>query len=208
MIRAFSLFFLLTCALAAQSTAKLNLNSRIASDAPLSADDRWSLFVRNNFASPGAFFQVAGPAFGQTMGNTPEEWGRNAGGFGRRAGLNFVTNVSQSAIHSSTSAALGFDPRYQRCDCKGGMKRLGHAFAGIVLSADSTGQRGFNPSNLMGAYGAGFIGAAMFPERYSIRVKGLQQGHQQLGGLAFGNIFQEFQPEITRFFRRTILRKR
>lgn len=208
MIRAFILPFLLASVLAAQSTPKLDFNSRLASDAALSGDDRWRLFVRNNFASPGALFQVLGPSFGQTMGNTPKEWGRNAGGFGRRAGLNFVTNTSQSAIHSSTSAVLGYDPRYQRCDCKGAMKRLGHAFAGIVLSADSTGKRGFNPSNLMGAYGAGFIGASLYPERYSIRVKGLQQGHQQVGGVAFGNIFQEFQPEISRFFRRTILRKR
>lgn len=208
MIRSFLSVFLLSGLLAAQSVPQLNWNSRLASDAPLTGDERWSLFVRNNFASPGAFFQVAGPALGQTFGNTPKEWGRNAGGFGRRAGLNFVTNTSQSAVHSSASAALGYDPRYQRCDCKGAMKRLGHAFAGIVLSADSTGQLGFNPSNLMGAYGAGFIGASLYPERYSIRVKGMQQGHQQVGGIAIGNIFQEFQPEISRFFRRTILRKR
>lgn len=207
MIRVFFLSFLLAGVLLAQSSPKFDFNSRIASDAAMSGDERWRLFVLNNFASPGAIFQVAAPAAIQTLANTPKEWQRNSGGFGRRAGLNFLINTSQSGIHSGASALLGYDPRYQRCDCKGAMKRLGHAFSGIVLSANSSGKRGFSPSNLIGAYGSGFIGATIYPDRYSVRVKGMQLGHQQIGGVAFQNLLLEFQPELVRLFRHTILRK-
>jgi hypothetical protein len=192
----------------AQAGPKIDWSTRSVGDSMLTGSQRVESFLVNNFASQGAFYRSVGPAIGQEMSNTPREWGRTTGGFGRRVGVNFVMFTSQDLIQSSSAAMLGRDPRYQRCECKGIMGRTGHAIAGVFVSANANGKLQFDPSNLIGSYGAGYLGSTLYPDRYSRAVKGGQLGHQLVGSAAIQNILLEFRPEIKKLFREKILRKK
>ena len=200
-----SLLFLLVLPVFAQ--ADPNWRTRSQSDAPLTGSQRVELFLRNDFASPGAFFRTVGPSLGAQLADRPKEWDKDAEGVGRRLAVNAVTRTSRDLIQSLGTAALGHDPRYQRCDCKGPWRRTGHALVGIFVQADSKGTLRFDPSNIVSAYGAGYLGASLYPDNYSIRQKGFQLGHQQVGQIAAENLILEFSPDLKRFFRTKILRK-
>ena len=192
----------------AQPGPKINWGSRVASDPPLTRAERWKLIVRNDFSSPGAFFRTVGPSLSQQIRNRPVEWERTGEGFGRRLGMNFATITVQDVVQSGTAALIGHDPRYQRCDCKGGARRVRQAFTGLVLGADRHGVRRFDPSNLISAYVAGYVGASLYPDAYSRPVKGAQLGHFQVGQVVIGNLFTEFGPDLKRLWREKILRRK
>ena len=190
---------------AGQNAVKTSWQSRLPSDPPLSGSQRAALFFHNDFASTGALLRTVVPAIASQLNNTPPDWNKTGEGFGRRVGLNFVMSTSQDLVQSGSAALFGHDPRYQRCDCKGGLRRVGYAVSGLFLLADSGGVRRFDPSNLIGAYGSGYLGASLYPARYSLEVKGPQLGHQQAGFVAAKNLFLEFSPDIKRFLRRKVL---
>ena len=197
----------LTAMCAAQPGQKLDWSSRVASDPALTGSERMRILVRNNFASPAALFRSVIPAIAAEITNRPREWHRTAGGFGRRVGFNFAMFTAQDVIQATSSAMLGRDPRYQRCDCKNVWGRTRQAFSGLVLSADSHGVRRFDPSNLMSSYASGYIGASLYPDRYSVAVKGTQLGHLQVSQVVIENLLIEFGPDIKRFLKRKILRR-
>ena len=189
---------------ASAQTAKprFTWETRLAKDPPLTGLERAKIFLHNDFASVGTIVRTVGPAIAGQFANQPIDWGRTPEGFGRRIGLGFVTFTAQDAIQHSSAALLGLDPRYQRCECKGLARRTGHAFSGLFLSANAAGVRRFDPSNIVGSYGSGFIAATLYPDRYSRTVKGAQIGHAQVGGVVISNLFQEFGPDIKRILKR------
>ena len=198
---------LIAIILCGTAAAQTNWYSRTAADPALSGRERFQLFVHNDFASPGAFFRTVGPSLGEQISNEPRDWGRTGEGFGRRVGTNFVKYTSRDIIQSTESALIGFDPRYQKCGCKGGWQRTGHAFSGLFLSADSHGGRRFDPTRILAAYGSGYIASTLYPDRYSIAVKGAQMGHSLAGEVIIDNLFEEFGPDIKKFLRQKILRR-
>jgi hypothetical protein len=180
---------------------------RLASDPPLTASQRWQLFFHNDFESPRAYYRALGAALGGELVDGPKEWGQGPEGFGKRVEVDFVMFTSRDLIRTGTSAMFGHDPRYQRCECTGGLRRTGHALSGVFMLADSNGVRRFDPSNLIASYGAGYIGSTLYPERYTPEFKGTQLGHWQLGHVMVENIVLEFGPDLKRQWRRKILRK-
>ncbi|MGJ5816344.1 hypothetical protein [Paludibaculum fermentans] len=199
------LFGLAGCTALGQ-TPGLNWNTRLSGDPALTGDQRVSLLVHNNFLSTGAFFRTVGPALGAHIRDRPAEWEGSAEGFGRRLGTQFSIQTSRGLINSGAAALLGRDPRYQRCGCEGGWRRVGHALSGLVLSADRQGERRFDPSNLAASFGGGYVGASLYPSRYTVSVKGYQLGTQLTGQVMAQNLFLEFGPEIRRVFRKVLRR--
>ena len=198
---------LLVSVCTAQTQPVQTWRSRLSTDPELSGQQRAKVLLRNNFLSTGALMGVIGPSIGGQFGNTPREWGRTPEGFGRRVGLQAAMQTSNGVIESGSAALFGRDPRYQKCGCKGLWKRSGHAFSGLVLGADAQGVRRFDPSNLIAAYGSGYVGASLYPSRYNIAVKGYQLGSQQAGQAVLQNLASEFGPDIARFLKRKILRR-
>lgn len=176
-----------------------NFRVRSSTDPALSGEQRVELMLKSNFLSPGAFMRSLGPALGGQLSDSPKEWGQDLGGFGRRLGTQFTIQSSRGLISAGAAAAFGRDPRYQRCDCTGGWRRAGHAFSGLVMGANSMGERRFDASNLLSAYGSGYIGASLYPDRYRTAVKGYQLGSQQAGQIMVQNLVLEFAPELKRF---------
>lgn len=199
------LLSLASCAAFGQSPS-LSWNTRLSSDPALTSEQRVSVLVHNNFLSTGALFRTLGPALGAHVRDRPVEWERDAEGFGRRLGTQFAIQTSRGLINSGSAALLGRDPRYQRCGCEGGWRRVGHAFSGVVLSADAHGVRRFDPSNLAASFGGGYVGASLYPARYAVSVKGYQLGTQLTGQVMAQNLFLEFGPEIRRALRKVMRR--
>jgi hypothetical protein len=199
------LFLSASCGAWAQSPV-LSWNTRLSSDPALTSEQRVSVLLHNNFLSAGAFFRTVGPAIGAQVRDRPAEWDSTAEGFGRRLGTQFAVQTSRGLINSGSAALLGRDPRYQRCGCEGGWRRVGHAVSGLVLSADGNGVRRFDPSNLAASFGGGYVGASLYPSRYSVSVKGYQLGTQLTGQVMAQNLFLEFGPEIRRAFRKVFRR--
>ncbi len=190
-----------------QSSSRINWRVRAASDPLLTSDQRWEMLLRTNFFSPEAGFRTLMPALISHARDVPVEWERNGKGFARRLGTQFTIQTSRTLIHAGGSALLKRDPRYQRCGCTGGWRRAGHAFSGLFLSADSSGVRRPNPTLVLAGFGAGYLGAGMYPDRYRVAVKGYQLGLQQTGQLMMQNVLLEFGPELPTFFKKKILRR-
>lgn len=198
---------LLAAACAAQGLAPVpNGSVRSATDPALTTAERWSLLVRNNFFSTGAVFRVVGPSTAAHLFDSPEEWDGTIGGYGKRLRTQAAMATTRGLITSGSAAALGHDPRYQRCDCAGTWRRTGHALSGLILAADAQGARRFDPTPLFAAYGGAYAGASLYPDRYSRAVKGYQLGTRQLA-FSFGqNLFLEFTPEIKALTRKLLRR--
>lgn len=203
-----SIFLLLApLALMAQTTATSSWRWRLAEAPELTPSERLKLYLHNNFTSAGGVFRALGPALGSHLGKQPQEWGRTGEGLGRRVAVSAATNSSRELISSGSAAMLGHDPRYQKCECKGFGQRLIHAMSGTILLADSSGRRRLDPSHLIASYSSGFVGASLYPDRYSLRVKGIQLGHQQFAQVTLENVAMEFGPDVKRFLRQKVLRR-
>lgn len=192
---------------AQQTQSSFAWRTRLPSDPEITQEQRLKLFLRNNLFSVGAVMRTLGPAVGNQISDRPPEWDRSAGGFGHRLGAQFAMQASRGAIGSASAAWLGLDPRYQRCDCSGFGRRLGHAVSGFVLSGDGSGKRRFDPSNILSAMGSGYAGASLYPSRYDVAVKGYQLGARQGLQIGMQNVMFEFGPDLKRFFRTKILRR-
>lgn len=182
-------------------------NTRLSSDPALTQEQRLQHLLKTNFFSAGAVARTVLPSVITHLNDSPPEWDRNGEGFSRRLGFQFATQTSRGLIRSAGAALLGTDPRYQRCNCKGFFRRGAYALSGFVLAADANGVRRFDPSNLLSAYGSGYIGAALYPDSYRIAVKGYQLGNQQAFQVGMQNVLLEFGPDMGRFVKKKILRR-
>jgi hypothetical protein len=185
----------------------LNWNSRVSGDQELTAGERLKLYLHNNFVSPGAAVRALGPALGAQLSGRPKEWDKDGAGFARRVGVNVAMFTTRDTVQAIGTAMQGHDPRYQRCECSGAGRRFRHAFSGMWMMADGQGVRRFDVSNFGAAFAGGFVGASLYPDAYSVRVKGLQLGHQQLAQTLLRNIGVEFGPDIKKFFKQKVLRR-
>ena len=176
--------------------------------APLTGKERWHLYENDNFLSSGIYFASFGSALGAQSSNEPREWGGGFAGYGRRAASQYGLFAIQNTLHDGGAAALGYEPRYFRCQCTGLWRRSGHALEMSFLTYNEHGHKSLDLPQLVGAYGSGMISALWYPKRYSPLVQGVQAGHMQMGFVVGTHLIQEFSPElkhtwpITEFVRR------
>jgi hypothetical protein len=67
---------------------------------PLTGKERWNLYLREAFWSPGVFFRAAGPALGERLSNEPPAWGEGAEGYSRR----FANRFGRFAVQETYEA--------------------------------------------------------------------------------------------------------
>ena len=162
---------------------------------PLSPKEQWQYYVKDNYASPGAFFRSIWGAAVHQYGNDPPEWGQGMGGYGKRLGSQFAKRSIQGSIESAAAYGLGTDPRYLPCHCRGFFKRLGYAAASNFVTRTKRGSATFNAANVGAIYGASMISITWHPDRYSWK-DGFREGSQRLVIGGSFNIFREFWPDI------------
>lgn len=167
---------------------------------PLNGKQRSDRFFKQYLGSPFTYIAAAGAASGGQIGNDPKEWTRSWEGYGKRVGTVFALFAIDTGVHEAGDAALGLDPRYFRCRCRGGLRRTWNVVEMSVLAYDSEGHKRVDFPQLAGAYASGMIVTTWYPQRYDPLVQGVQMGHQQMGFVVGVNLIREFSPELKRFF--------
>lgn len=167
---------------------------------PLTGNERWNLYVRRAFWSPGVFFRAAGPALGAHLDNDPPAWGQGVEGYSKRFANRFGRFALQETYEAAGAAALGHEVRYIRSKRNGFFPRAGHALASYFVTYDRNGNRTPHVARVGAVFAAEFTGRLWMPAGYrdistSMRGVGLQMGV----GSAF-NLIREFAPELKRTF--------
>ncbi len=170
--------------------------------APLTSSERWHLYLRQSYLSPGAFFASAGPALGAQMNNEPPQWGQGMAGYSRRLADRFGRLTLQNSFEAAGAAALGHEVRYIRSQKKGFLPRAGYALAMGVMTYDRNGNLAPHYARLGGSVGAQFIGNLWMPDGYRNPGRALRGAGMEVGIRSFFNLFNEFGPELKRVFRK------
>ena len=123
---------------------------------PMSAEDRWNDYVRQNFAQPGAFFQTFFTALGDQTGNVPSEWGKSADNFPQRLGSEFARFTIGGTIKSTIAAGLHEDTRFHYCLCHEAWHRTIHAVSRTLLLITKMGSEHWtspvSPGSMVGPW--------------------------------------------------------
>lgn len=178
----------------------------IPKDAPrvaLNGHQRFRLYLRQTFTTPGIYIKTTFFALHDQVKNTPPAWGDGFPGFAKRLGSNQATNVIQNSFTSLGQGVVGWEPRYDRCRCDGGWRRFRHAFVRNFLTYSSN-EESMRP-NIMpfaAAFGAGVIGATWNPNNPTITVKGYQSVITQAWVGVVINSIGEFAPDVKKKLRR------
>lgn len=155
------------------------------------ASTRLKRFV-NATAGPYAIARQIGGAGIATWRNSPEEWGGQWEGFGKRVASNFGKNaIKQTSIYA-LDEALKLDSHYYRSTKKDPSSRIKNALISPVTARNSKGKRVIGVPRLVGTYTASITAAEVwFPKRYDWK-DGVRSGSISLGFNAAFNLFKEF----------------
>lgn len=172
----------------------------VAWSAP-TGQQRWEVLKTKAFVGPGAYFRAFGAAAGDQSSNRPRDWGQGADAYAKRVANRWAVFTLQDSAEAGLAAAAGYEPRYVRCKCEGGMKRMGHAMAWNFVTYDSKGRTVPNWPKFVSAYGVGMLSTTWTPNsKWS--AEGLNRGNSQLYFGVFFNIIREFSPDIAKAFKR------
>jgi hypothetical protein len=187
------------------TTGQLNVNwlygAYIPKDAPLSPlslNQRKKLFLRQTFTTPGIYVKTVFLASISQAEGSPYEWGGGFEGYGRRLASSYAQSSIQNVFSTVGNAALGYEPRYDRCRCSGVKPRTKHALMRAFLTYDYTEQELRPQFGLYGAaLGAGMLSSVWKPKG-NLWSDGFKAVSTQAGlGMLF-NWLGEFAPDLTR----------
>jgi hypothetical protein len=152
---------------------------------------RFNRYVKSMFGPTALAKTVFGAGY-STWQNSPEEWGGQWEGFGRRV----ASNLGKSAIKNTTGYALDeafkLDSRFYRSKKKNFGSRVTNALISPFTARKPDGKRVFGFPRIVGTYTASIIAAeTWYPSRYSYK-NGLRSGTISLGTTALFNLVKEF----------------
>lgn len=125
--------------------------------------------------------------------STPPEWGQGIGPYGERMGSVFGIELVTTTTRYALAEAFREDTLYYRCECKGVVRRLGHALISTATArVGEDGHRRFSFPAVVSPY-AGSMSAVYgwYPSRYGVK-DGFRMGNYSLLAFAAGNILKEF----------------
>jgi hypothetical protein len=169
---------------------------------PLTGKERWDLYLRGAFYSPGVFFRAAGPALGAQMNNEPPQWGQGMEGYSKRFANRFGRFALQETYEAAGAAVLQHEVRYIRSKRSGFLPRAAHALTADFVTYDRSGRRTPHVARVGSVIAAEFTGNLWMPKGYrdtSTAMRGV--GVELAVGSAF-NLIREFAPELKRIFTR------
>lgn len=191
------------------SDSQINVNwiygSYVPKDVPLQSltnSERWKLYVRQTYTTPGIYVKTAIVSLRDQIQDSPEEWGSGAGAYVKRFGSRQAQFVIQNSLSAAGNAALGWEPRYDRCKCDGLWPRTRHAILRNFVTYDRT-EKSLRPQLMpyAAAFGGGVIAGSWSPGNPNLLVKGYQGAITQAGVGIGVNWLSEFAPEIMRKLR-------
>lgn len=165
---------------------------------PLSGQQRWQRWLNEDGRSPSIHIESIATATYLQVIPDPSAWGRTGGGYARRLGSSYGSNLIQNTVHESMAGMAGTDPRYFACSCTGFFHRSGHAMKMTLITYNRSGQETLDIPQLSGAYGSSMIEAMWWPRHYTALTQGVQTGHLEMGFIGAEHLAQEFAPELKR----------
>ena len=167
---------------------------------PLTGDERFKLYLRQTYTTPGIYVKTGFFALHDQIKETEPDWGDGASGFGKRLGSLHARNIIQNSLTSLGNAAVGFEPRYDRCRCDGTWPRIRHAVVRNFITYGGGDDRGIRPQimSYAAAFGAGVTVASWEPNYPSVLTKGYQSVLTQAWVGVVVDALAEFAPDIKR----------
>lgn len=169
----------------------------------LSNHQRFQLFLRQSFTTPGVYLKTAFFSLSDQASNSPPEWGDGFDGYAKRTASRYGQFVTQNALAALGNGLLGYEPRYNRCQCTGFWARTRHAFVRNFVTYDRT-ELHLRPQLGMyaGAFGAGVIAGTWQPANPNLLAKGYQGMATQVVFGVCANWIGEFAPDFKRKLQR------
>jgi len=146
--------------------------------------------------SKGSWIKTGATAAWEHIRNSPHEWGRNVGGFAKRAG----SSVGQRAIKGATEYTIASiwtheDTRYRRSGLDGKWPRVRYAVVTTFwVPRDVAGGNTFAFGRVTGAVVAGQVSRAWLPQRIATFGAGISSAGLSLGFDVGINVLREFWP--------------
>lgn len=170
---------------------------------PLTTHQRFRLFLRQSFTTPGVYVKTVLFSIGDQVDNSPPSWGTGFGGFARRVGSRQGQFVIQNSLTALGNGLLGFEPRYDRCRCTGFWSRTRHAVVRNFVTYDRSEKR-LRPQIALyaGAFGAGVIQGTWKPSNRDLIGEGYRGAITQVGFGVLAHWMGEFAPDIKRVLRK------
>ena len=152
---------------------------------------RFNRYVNSTIGPFTLARQVAGAGIA-TARNSPEEWGGQWEGFGKRLVSNFGKNVIKQTTIYGLDEALKLDSGYYRAKGKSTGAKIKNALISPVTARTPSGRRTIGIPRLVGTYTGSIVAyETWYPDRYDWK-DGVRSGTVSLGiGAAF-NLFKEF----------------
>jgi len=164
---------------------------------PMSADDKWQLYVHQAFNPVAFLLPTVGVALkmADPPDHYPREWKDGAGAFGRIYGDSLAKREAQLAAQALTKITLREDPRYLPAASHNVFNRVAHAVLFVLVDKNDSGDNRLAYSNFAGAAANGFVGMGYLPEGYNDVTHAGQRAAFAFQDFAFSNIANEFCPQ-------------
>lgn len=191
---------------APHSSPQLKVNwlygAYVPKDVPLetlTSAQRLKLYARQTFTTPGIYVKTLLFSTGDQLNDSPPAWGQDAGGYLRRIGSRQAQFVIQNSFVALGNGILGYEPRYNRCQCKGFWSRTAHAMQRNFVTYDRT-ETHLRPQVALyaGAFGAAAMAGTWKPAGHDLVAEGYRGVITQAGFGIAANWIGEFAPDIVR----------
>ena len=152
---------------------------------------RFKRYVNSTFGPFTLARQVAFAGI-STWRNSPEEWGPQWKGFGKRLASNFGRNSIKQTITYGLDESLKLDSHYYRSNKKDAGSKIKNALLSPLTARNTSGKRVVGVPRLVGTYSASIIAAeTWYPDRFNWK-DGVKNGSISLGINAMFNLVKEF----------------
>ncbi len=167
---------------------------------PLTGEERFKLYLRQTYTTPGIYVKTGIFAIHDQVKKTEPDWGDGFSGFAKRVGSLQAGNIIQNSLTALGNAAVGFEPRYDRCRCEGAWPRIRHAVVRNFITYGGGDDKRIRPQimSYAAAFGAGVTVASWEPDNPSVLPKGYQSVVTQAWVGVVVDALAEFAPDIKR----------
>jgi len=170
---------------------------------PLALAERRRLWARQTLLTPGIYFKTGLFALGDQIADRPAEWHGGVEGFGQRFASRYGQFAIQTSLTAAANAAIGYEPRYERCRCSGVWPRARHAlFRNFVTYDRSERKRRPQIAMYAGAWGAGLVASTWKPAKDDVWKEGYSSLATQAAFGSLANLLGEFAEDIARLLGR------
>ena len=166
---------------------------------PVTVQQRREIYLEQTLATPGAYMKRMFAAGIDQARGAPSQWDDGWGGYAERFASREGQFIAANSLAALGNAKLGYEPRYDQCNCRGFWPRTRHAIMRNFLTYNQSEQELRPQWGLYGgSFGGGLISTAWKPHPRNAFAEG---GRAMLGQAGYGallNFFIEFSTDINR----------